>query len=514
MAQKFDNLEGLFSVRTKLNSNADEINVLNTIYHGIETEANIKALNPTTYLNQVWRSTDTKTDFKAITKIDSSTAWQATSLEYDEETDTFKLSPTQDGQIQNLGQESFFPAYNSNALGATALNPRVFLALGAKPGEEKFRNAVQVLASDIPEGGKIGLNTTDLSAGGYGKIVVDGDLSGVNTSALGTLNQILYCSSTNKGELTNIKPTIDAWPICKITKVSPTDGILSVFRGVRSDLKQVPVGISRVFFTGDTEITTEGTFYLSKLEDTGTVESQTQLVVVPNDSVVGVAQDHLSFVFPDGDILTAGIRDGEVDISINATGGEEKIYLELYLADADGLPIDSGILTNPIGDLGVRPVITYSSSLLNLATGNIEHIEIRGQLLEDFVFPANHRVRGHLLAEKIGIVGGNKTFTFYYGSDHSTFINSFTDVNIEDIPGLEEALTERLVNGLEWSESNTPYSPNTLVFEGAWLGIPLVETSDRLAPKEDGVIQKSVPDSAVWSSAQDTSVVKNDILIQ
>jgi len=102
--------------------------------------------------------------------------------------------------------------------------------------------------------------------------------------------------------------------------------------------------------------------------------------------------------------------------------------------------LDSGIVTEPVGDLGVRPIFTLATSLLvNIESNDRYQPDMRGLLTEDFPLLVGNRLRFHFLCQKIGAAGGTKTFTIYFGSDHDTYVNIFQEIpstflDLQDTP--------------------------------------------------------------------------------
>jgi hypothetical protein len=479
---------------------------LSGIYDGTKNfAADILALDPTTHLGETWWAFDEKAAYKAVSVIDGSDQWQQVALKYDELTDSFIISATQDGQTQDIGQETFFLAVNTNGSGATELDPKVFLSIKTTAGDEFFQDVLLATAGDLAEGFVFGINTTILLPGDKGKVTTYGKIKSVNTSAW-NLNDILYVDPDTPGNLTNVQPEINAFNVAKVLKVGATDGVIFVntITSNRIDSATIPVGIDLVFLTGDEETTTEGTFYLAKLKDEGTVASATVNVVVPDNSTVGASQDHLSSVFPAPQTFNSGLRVGQIEFQVDSGGGEEKLYFEMYDTDDQGAPIDSGIVANPVGDLGVRPVVTLSTSLLNSAAGVTQKQEVRGLLENDFVFEANHRVRVHVLCEKIGVVGGDKTFTLFYGSDHDSFLEALATIDIEDVAGLPEALDLRAKWVFPWVQAT--YDDRTMTRVNEYLMISNKETDDYPAPRPIGSAD-FLMDLAVFGTQTDTSII-------
>lgn len=470
------------------------------IYDGVDTQANILAIDPATVTGQLWWAFDTKTAFEALAN-----AWQPVQMKYNVSTDTFFATITQDGHMLDFGQETFFPASNTTASGATALDPKVFESVGADATDSEFQEVRLAVAGDLSEGSVFGLNTTSLLAGERGKIVTYGQVRDVNTSAW-AVNDTLYVDTT-AGELTNVQPEINAYTVGRVLKSDALEGIIFVqsLAASRVDVAVLPVGVSFIYLTGETEITPEGTFYKQLLEDEGTVATATETAAAGDNATVPIGQDHIGDILPADTTLFGGIRKAQLEFSVDSGSANEKLYIELYQADADGAPVDSGIVTEPVGALGVRPILTFESSLLNSDAGDTYKPELRGLLSEDYVIPSGTRTRSHVLVEKVGTAGGNKTFTVYYGSDHDSFLESLAQITIDDVIGLPEALDATLKAGGLWSADGS--LKNTMYRENGWLGWPLVDTDDHLEPQVSGPAEDSIDTSEPFPTASNVSIV-------
>jgi len=417
--------------------------VAEPLYDGVDTEANILASDPSSFPNQIWFASDTKNKFESIVPILGGNAWQNITLQYDALTDAFCLPQTQDGQTQNLGRETFFLAFN-NDVAVTALNPKVFRATGAKIGDEDFHDVVKALASDptIIEGGLWGINTTSLLNNAKGKITTYGEVKDTNTS-LWSINDVLYVDPVTTGDLTNIKPTINAFVVGKVSKVSATEGIIFVNTVSSNQVGDtlVPVGVDRVWLTADEEITTTPeTVFLAKRSDQGTITSATVVVPVNDNSTIGSDQDHLTEVLANSLSASQGEHTSQLEITVNNSNAQERLHIEVYDSDDQGVVIDSGILSEPVGDLGVRPVFTMLSAELNMDANDQFFIRLVGFLSQDFIFAVGNRVRYHVLCEKIGTAGGVKNFTLFFGSSRRSFVDALSLITINDVVGLTEAI--------------------------------------------------------------------------
>ena len=402
-------------------------------YDGIDTTANILLKNPTTSLGESWWSSDDKVVYKAVSSTTQGVdVWQSMALLYDATNDTFKLATTQDGQTQNLGQEIFFAAYNDNGSGATTLNPKLFISTGVKVGEENIDNIIKATKTDLAGGSLYGLNTVDANVGDYTKIVTYGDVNDVDTSAW-VQGTILYADLV-AGELTDVKPSSQIFPIAIVTKSDATEGKLFVntISSPEGATTAIPAGFDRVHYTADEITVAAGTFFLGKRNDTGILTSDTSTAIVPDDSQVVLNQNIIGTPIGFPVSFPAGLYTGQVEFQVNGTQGEQRIRLEYYISEADGTPVDSGILTEPVGALGVRPALRTTSQLYD-APANVPTFAVfQGQLANDVPLGATQRVRTVIICEKIGTQGGDVTFTVYFGSDHASYTDTPALFEISD----------------------------------------------------------------------------------
>lgn len=403
------------------------------MFDGIDTTANILLKNPTTFLGETWWSTDEKCEYKAVTLATSATdIWQSICVNYDETNDTFKLPTTQDGQTQNIGQEVFVPAFNDNGTGATALDPKLFIVTGVKSGEENIKTIIKANSSDLITGAIYGINTTSAGIGEYTKLLVYGDANDVNTSAW-LVGSELY-ADTVSGELTDVKPSTQIFPIAKVLKSHPTEGKLFVntASSPAGNTLAVPAGLDRIHYTADEITLATGTYFLGKRNDIGILGSDTTTAVCPDDTQTPVGQqivgDPIGFPIE----FVSGLYTGQIEFQINTTSGDKRIRLEYYKAANDGTPIDSGILSEPVGVLGVRPALRTISSLLNPPVNTPTFATFQGQLAQNVPLAANERVRVVIICEKVGTVGGDVTFTVYMGNLHSSFTDTPALFRISD----------------------------------------------------------------------------------
>ena len=190
-----------------------------------------------------------------------------------------------------------------------------------------------------------------------------------------------------------------------------------------------------------------------KREDTGVVASIAPQVIVDDNLTLPLPDDWLGVVYPISQIFYKGTYNGRVEASVDDSSANELFTLELYIADATGTPIDSGIAAEPVGSLGVRPLLTLDSGIRNMSAALNYEIDMSGVLREEITVAANNRVRGRFLCTKVGSEGPAKTFTIYAGNLHNTFIR---------VPPF------RTLTSLVDVDISSPTANQFLTFNGGW----------------------------------------------
>ena len=407
-----------------------------TLYDGVDTEANILAFDPNLYIGQVWWANDTKKDLRVVTDELAGVHWQVFApYTYKSGRGTWAAPNTADGHSLDLGQETFFVARNESGIAVTGLDPKVFGVSGVDAVDPTIKEGILLVAGQISEGSVFGINTVDADILGLTKVTTGGTISGVNTSAWGQ-NDILYVDPTTAGGLTNVKPVDDAWVAAVVFKVDAVDGILEVLASKSLDQSPsiIPAGFSTEFFSGDLSATPP--FYDAIRDGVGTVATASQTILVPDSSIVGIPIDHISAVLVAAQQIRTGNIIGSVEFSVDNTASTKRIYVEVYHADPVGVPIDT-VNTLPVGDLGVRPIVVLSSGLTDPGVG-INTIEpVDGLILQTGSIPAGDRLRYHVLFEKLTNQGPDVNMTLYYGSDHRTFVSVPALLALDDLSDVE-----------------------------------------------------------------------------
>ena len=406
---------------------------MESLYDGVDTTDNILAMSPTASLGEVWFSSNEKHNYQAVyLETVGYNIWAPVSIEYNAATDTYVLSTTHDGQTQNVGQEIFFVARNDNGSTASELDPKVFVSGTVIDENPNIKSVTLARASDVDDNSLYGINTTVANLGGITKILTYGDMNDINTS-MWEVDDILYINDI-RGELTNISPNVNAFPVALVTAVGATAGKLFVNTISAHDVSSntVEQGNRRFHFTGDE--TTIGTYsyFILLVNDLGSVTDKHQEVTVGDNEKLGVSQDHLGLSYSSDLTIPVGIYEGQIEYLVDSAQSNEKLYVEVYLADTNGGVTESGS-NLPVGDLGISPFLVLETPLLNAASGIVTEASLRGYSPVEVNALVGQRVLFHTLVEKVGTQGGDKTFTLHYGLSHSSYIDGVTVLTTDSV---------------------------------------------------------------------------------
>jgi len=278
--------------------------------------------------------------------------------------------------------------------------------------------------------------------GKTGVVILDGtDIELIDGGGVSVTEAISDLST----EIDNKVSSVVAGANVEVNNIDPKNPIISAFPTTTAGL------LDRTYFTGDEITTSEGTFYKSNRDNKGTVASVEETVTVNDGEKLFFAKDLLSIPYPIDTTIYKGSYSGVINGKVDSNNGEQKFYVEIYKTDINGLPINSGIAGQPIGDLGVEVIAIAESGLIDLQSGNETTFSVTAQLEGDLSLLTTNRIRYHVGVEKISNQGGNVSVTTYYGSNHVAHI---------DIP--VKALTNTVINTdiVEFPSSATQYDIN------------------------------------------------------
>jgi len=288
----------------------------------------------------------------------------------------------------------------------------------------------------VVEGGVTSVNTQT------GDVILDGtDIELIDGGGVSVTQAISDLST----ETDNKVSSVVAGSNVEVNNVDPQNPIVSAFPTTTAGL------LDRTYFTGDEITTSEGTFYKSNRDNKGIVASVEETVTVNDGQKEFFSKDLLSVPYPIDTTIYKGSYSGVINGKVDSNNGEQKFFVEIYKTDINGLPINSGITGQPVGDLGVTVISIAESGLIDLQNGNETTFSVTAQLEGDLSLLTTNRIRYHVGVEKISNQGGNVSVTTYYGSDHVAHI---------DIP--VKAMTNTVINTdlTEFPSSATQYDIN------------------------------------------------------
>jgi len=129
--------------------------------------------------------------------------------------DFWEMQPTDDGHTIEVGQEIFFSAINQDTVGATELEPKLFILGQANITNKDYFDCTLTKADEIVPGSIFGINTVDADPnGGTTKIITLGRVNNVKTDQWAK-GDLLYADTT-VGDLTNVKPLVNAFLVGRV----------------------------------------------------------------------------------------------------------------------------------------------------------------------------------------------------------------------------------------------------------------------------------------------------------
>ena len=298
---------------------------------------------------------------------------------------------------------------------------------------------------------------------------------GYSTGIQAQNNRILLDTNVNYGSSTGLRwglgnsgmyEVSDNQLVISANNISTTgtvNGRDMVADGVKLDsldnVVSVPGFTDLVWLTGEADDLLPS-FYKALIEDQGTVAQLILSQTVGDDQQLALPNDHLTRIVPSDVDFAKGTYEGQIEFEIDDDSANERITAEVYLANSSGTVIDSGIVTEPVGDLGVRPAIVLKSGVLDSTQNKTQYATVIGALAEDITVVTGNRTRIHILVEKIGTAGGNVQFDVYFGSDHQSFFKipqtiSLNDLSDVDVTGATEGNILFFDSDDTWKDTNS-----------------------------------------------------------
>ena len=197
----------------------------------------------------------------------------------------------------------------------------------------------------------------------------------------------------------------------------------------------VPGFFDLIWLSGDPD-DTYPSFYKAILNNQGTTGTLILSQSCDDNEIKALSNDHLSGITPIDEVFDKGTYEGQIQYIVDDGVANERITVEVYRSQADGTVVDSGITSEPIGDLGVRPYVVMRSGILNSPAGATQFATVLGVLAEDSTLLAGERTREHILVEKVGTDGGVITFDVYFGADNQSYLKIPQRIGLDDLEGV------------------------------------------------------------------------------
>lgn len=241
--------------------------------------------------------------------------------------------------------------------------------------------------------------------------------------------------------------------------VDDTDPLNPVVSSIPSTSTGV---LSRSYATADNIILSSGTYYSVLDGDKGTTSNASQSVLVGDDQKLFFAQDFISEAALADYVYYAGSYTGSIDVMTDIADGSQRFTVEVYLSDGDGVVIDSGIATQTVGDLGVKPITIMDTGIMNLIAGNITSVSLSAIIENPFSIALGQRIRFHVSGEKIGTAGGSITLTMYSGSSRSSYVDVPITVNTDTVLNESNVAGATATDAFNSLDSTLSTTTNTL----------------------------------------------------
>ena len=404
-------------------------------YDGYDIEQNILNLSGSEYENQKWFATDTKNVFKYI-EYNSNWLWLGENIIYNDDNHEYELPKDETNYIHTIGKELFSATINTET--SIVTTPHVFILTNLYSGSTNLITSRLCLDGDIGITSVYGINATTVNPDERFKLIVYGVVKQIDTS-LWSPNTKLYVSDTTPGELTDLPPNSNSLPIGYVVKQDNTDGIIFVdcIRQSKNVPINIPLNFSYNYLTGDLINLNGVDFYKISTNDKGTVDSVVLSKNLGDNEKFPLDYDFISDTAITDTIIYSNVYDAQLQIVIDDDGGQEKIYIEIYDSDENGNVIDSGLPDVVVGDLGVKPIMNMQSPLSDLAENVTTNVYLSDQLEEEYTLLQGHRLRYHILVEKVGTAGVSKTFYLYVGNVNNSFIRSLFKLKLGDLSDVD-----------------------------------------------------------------------------
>jgi len=279
---------------------------------------------------------------------------------------------------------------------------------------------VETVNGDI--GPNVVLDTDDITEGTTNKYITQSEKDQITTNTNSITQNSTDISTSiaagleNKNDITDLENNKVSSIVAGTANVtiggSDTNPSISV--------AQTTAGLlTNVYFTGDEVTTAEGTFYLTKISDRGTVGDESQTVILASNETKSFTQDYLGEPSPSDSTIVSGVYAAFPIMQVSSNQNNQRFKIEAYLCDSEGVP--TGLGDGPLGTLGVNTVLIADSGIIDLQANNPTNVNCQGDVINAIPFLSGQRFRYVIIAERIGAGSQNKTVTFFTGNDYNSY---------------------------------------------------------------------------------------------
>jgi hypothetical protein len=236
-----------------------------------------------------------------------------------------------------------------------------------------------------------------------------GSYSNVNWNDVSDENKIPSIQQVKDNTVSDI---VNGSPNVSITNGPSNEKIISVIQTTAGLLQNV-------YFTGQTEVTSEGTFGVTLISEKGNVGANNQTIVLASNETKSFDLDFLGNPSPIDTNILAGDYTAFPIMQVSTNQNNQRFKIETYLCDGEGVPTGAG--DGPVGTLGVNTILIADSGIVDLQANNPTGVPCSGNVPTPIPFLAGQRFRYVIVVERVGSGSNSKTVTFFCGNNYNSY---------------------------------------------------------------------------------------------
>jgi hypothetical protein len=408
------------------------------------------SVNSNASINNITGNTATITDIFTDT-LNFNTSYAITGNEpigssyWNIDTDTLEVL-TNSGAVQ-VGEDLFFHCINQT--GSNIAKGVAVMYDGALGASGKIKIAPAVANGTYPSIVILGITKEAINNGDEGKVLVVGQIKGINTSVYGTAGQILYIDPATPGSLTTTPPSAPnlKYPIAA-TLDSKNNGNLAVraiFTPNLSELNDVQIGT----LAGNDVLSYNSTNTRWENKSLATLKTDLNLSGTNSGDVSVTDSSTIDFTLTGqaltGSVIPGGINHNDLGSKQGGTTGE---YYHLTNAQITNLNNQSGTNT---GDV----TVTDSSTVDFTLTGQA----LTGSVIESGITHNNlGSLQGGTAGEYNHLTNAQVT---NLNNQSGTNTGDETKTSIETKLGVATSTNSGYLSSTDWSTFNGKLTPNS-----------------------------------------------------